>query len=76
MLNMCLTYKISIVSGQVDVNADDGHFDSYYLTGIMSVFNYLEDQTGFIGCTDIKYHVPWIREILNKHVSKYISLYV
>ncbi|XP_016655958.1 modular serine protease isoform X2 [Acyrthosiphon pisum] len=46
------------------------HFNSYYLTGIHSV-NYDLSKTNnpVLGFTDIKYHVQWIRGVLNKHFT-------
>ncbi|XP_060881631.1 uncharacterized protein LOC132953091 isoform X2 [Metopolophium dirhodum] len=45
------------------------HFNSYYLTGIHSVNSYDLSKTSepVLGFTDIKYHVQWIRGVLNKH---------
>ncbi|KAL4112689.1 hypothetical protein QTP88_016431 [Uroleucon formosanum] len=47
------------------------HFNSYYLTGILSV-----DSNGIpgtnnslLGFTDINYHIKWIRDVLNKHFT-------
>ncbi|XP_016661869.1 uncharacterized protein LOC100160377 isoform X2 [Acyrthosiphon pisum] len=42
------------------------HLKSYYITGILSISNNLKNDT-VIGFTDIKYHVQWIRVVLNKH---------
>jgi len=73
-------YKVCFVSGQM--NFDDSgrgisfiHLNSYYLTGIISVIINLPTST-VIACTDVIYHVQWIRGVLNKHVSKYISLQI
>eukprot|EP00102_Acyrthosiphon_pisum_P010378 XP_008178678.1 PREDICTED: urokinase-type plasminogen activator-like [Acyrthosiphon pisum] len=44
------------------------HSNSYFLTGIMSLINIHNNYTVH-GFTDIKYHVQWIREILNKHLT-------
>jgi len=51
------------------------HSNSYFLTGVMSLKNIHNIYTVY-GFTDIKYHVQWIREILNKRVRKYIYLLV
>ncbi|XP_022182774.1 uncharacterized protein LOC111042453 isoform X2 [Myzus persicae] len=65
--------------GQSMINAYAGsgisflHDNSYYLTGILSVTNYLSNDT-VIGFTDIKYHVQWIRGILNKHFTMNICV--
>jgi len=73
--------KISLVSGLVKDPEDSGrsisfmHFNSYYLTGIISASTVSKDYNNIaVLCTDIKYYVQWIREILNKHVSKYIFI--
>ncbi|CAI6368896.1 unnamed protein product [Macrosiphum euphorbiae] len=47
------------------------HFNSYYLTGILSFNSYDLSNTSkpVLGFTDIKYHVQWIRGVLNKHFT-------
>lgn len=71
---------ICLVSDQIwfDQNRGGGisflYFNSYYLTGILSVqYNKIKTNTSLVGFTDIKYHLKWIRGILNKHVRKNIS---
>ncbi|XP_029342388.1 uncharacterized protein LOC115033024 isoform X1 [Acyrthosiphon pisum] len=44
------------------------HLNSYYLTGIISVIINLPTST-VIACTDVIYHIQWIRGILNKHFT-------
>ncbi|XP_060881629.1 uncharacterized protein LOC132953090 [Metopolophium dirhodum] len=69
----CTDYK----PGEMLYNRDVGagisflHFDSYYLTGILSVTGYdLNDtNTPVMGFTDIEYHLHWIRGVLNKHFT-------
>jgi len=79
IFNLFLKYNISLIS-ELGKRLYDGsggtgisflHFNSYYLTGILSVKNSLKFGTIF-GFTDIKYHIKWIRQVLNKHVRKYI----
>eukprot|EP00102_Acyrthosiphon_pisum_P024308 XP_016661518.1 PREDICTED: uncharacterized protein LOC100574425 isoform X2 [Acyrthosiphon pisum] len=44
------------------------HSNSYFLTGVMiSRFNEINDTV--LGFIDMKYHVQWIRGILNEHVT-------
>lgn len=50
-------------------------FNSYYLQGVLSIKDFINNNT-VIGYTSIKQNIPWIRGILNKHVSKYVSLQV
>ncbi|CAI6367530.1 unnamed protein product [Macrosiphum euphorbiae] len=44
------------------------HLNSYYLTGILSYKN-LKTKNSGLGYTSIKYHVQWIRRVLNKHFA-------
>jgi len=48
------------------------HSNSYFLTGVFTLEDTKSNYT-ISGFTDIKYHVQWIRGILNKHVRKHIS---
>ncbi|KAL4123142.1 hypothetical protein QTP88_015367 [Uroleucon formosanum] len=45
----------------------------YFLTGLKSFWSSLNNKTA-LGFINIKYYVPWIRGILNKHVLKNDSL--
>jgi len=73
-------YKISLVSG-LDLDITIGgagiiflHSNSYFLTGILCLkVNEINDTVLIF--TDIKYHVQWIRGILNEDVRKYICIY-
>jgi len=81
-----LTYKIFLLSeeGIRDGVRASGlgilYSSIYFLTAILinwknRVIN--EDSAvSTLNFIDIKYHVPRIRGILNKHVRKYLSLYV
>jgi len=66
-------YKIYLVSEHGDGVYGAGisffHLNSYFLTGVMSNWDTINNDTVF-AFTDIKYHVSWIRGLLNKHVSK------
>ncbi|XP_029344850.1 modular serine protease-like [Acyrthosiphon pisum] len=69
----CTDYKLGEMLYDRDVGAGISflHFDSYYLTGILSVTGYdLNDtNTPVMGFTDIEYHLHWIRGVLNKHFT-------
>ncbi|CAI6345677.1 unnamed protein product [Macrosiphum euphorbiae] len=45
----------------------------YFLTGLKSSWSTLNNQTA-LGFIDIKYYIPWIRGILNKHTLKNVSV--
>ncbi|XP_001942568.2 modular serine protease-like [Acyrthosiphon pisum] len=47
--------------------------NSYFLTGLKSFWSTLNNHTA-LGFIDIKYYVPWIRGILNKHALKNVSV--
>jgi len=47
----------------------------YFLTGLKSFWSTLNNKTA-LGFIDIKYYIPWIRGILNKHALKNISVKV
>jgi len=77
MFDLCLTFKICIISGQGVGRIDSGagltflHANSYYLTGLVSS----KDPNNSISVfTDIKYHIHWIRRFIILHVRKYIYL--
>lgn len=74
-------YKIFFVSENI---GDEGYkyqtlsilYSNYYfLTGLKSFWSSLNNKTA-LGFIDIKYYIPWIRGILNKHVLKNDSLKV
>jgi hypothetical protein len=72
MLNLCLIYKICLVSGQGLGEGDSGsglaylHSMSYYLTGVLSLKE-PNSNNSIAVFTDVKYHVQWIRELHNRH---------
>jgi len=74
-------YRKYLFSGLFAVGEDGGaginflYSNSYFLTGILSFRDKIIKRP-VTGYTDIKFHVQWIREILNKHVSKYFCLLV
>jgi len=78
MFKLFFRYKISLVSELEKSILNFGssisflHSNSYYLTGILSYAGI--GNNSIIGYTNIKYHIQWIRGVVNKHVSKYISL--
>jgi len=77
MFILCLIHKISPVSESEDVNDITGagisflHRNSYFLTGVLGLVH-MDTYYNVPAFTDIKYHVQWIRGILNKHVRKYV----
>lgn len=54
------------------------HSNTYFLTGVIPMDSRSFDikrNNKLLGLTDIKYYVPWIHGILNKHVCKqHVSL--
>ena len=70
--NLSIVNKICLVSGQSVGQGDSGaglcffHYDSYYLTGVVSVKD--PDSNKYIAVfTEIKYHIQWIRGLYTRY---------